>query len=101
MDNSICLIRLYLAAAPGDMDGERAVLEGLVLPELRARLNEQGIEIVVVDPAQATGEMWNLALRFQEIEGCQVFIGLLGGRYGAAPKAVPLSLVSAQPWAAD
>src|SRR4051794_6774224 len=91
-------LRLYLASAPGDMDGERAVLEGLVLPELRARLQVQGIEIVSVDPAKATGEVWDLALRFQEIEGCQLFIGLLGERYGKAPTTVPLSLVSAYPW---
>jgi hypothetical protein len=94
-------LRLYLAAAPGDMDGERAVLAGLVLPELRGRLQGRGIEIVVVDPAQATGEAWDLALRFQEIAGCQIFIGLLGERYGEAPKAAPLSLVSAQPWIAE
>jgi hypothetical protein len=80
------------------MDGERAVLEGLVLPELRARLHGQGIEIVVVDPAKETGEAWDLALRFQEIEKCQIFVGLLGERYGAAPKTIPLSLVSAEPW---
>jgi hypothetical protein len=94
-------LRLYLAAAPGDMDGERAVLEGLVLPELRARLQGQGIEVVVVDPAQATGEAWDLAQRFQEIEGCQIFIGLLGERYGGAPTRVPLSLILDQPWIAE
>jgi hypothetical protein len=94
-------LRLYLAAAPGDMDGERAVLEGLVLPELRTRLQGQGIEIVLVDPAQATGEAWDLARRFQEIDGCQVFLGLLGERYGGAPTRVPLSLVLDQPWIAE
>lgn len=94
-------LRLYLAAAPGDMDGERAVLEGLVLPELRARLHGHGIEIIVVDPAQATGEAWDLARRFQEIEGCQILIGLLGERYGGAPTRVSLSLVLDQPWIAE
>jgi hypothetical protein len=83
------------------MDGERAVLEGLVLPELRARLHGQGIEIVVVDPAQATGEAWDLDLRFQETEGCRIFIGLLGERYGGPPTRVPLSLVLDQPWIAE
>jgi hypothetical protein len=83
------------------MDGERAVLEGLVLPELRGRLQGQGIEIVVVDPAKATGAAWDLDLRFQEIAGCQIFIGLLGERYGEAPSTVPLSLVAAQPWLAE
>jgi hypothetical protein len=83
------------------MDGERAVLEGLVLPELRTRLRGEGIEIDVVDPARTAGEAWDLALRFQEIETCQIFIGLLGERYGEAPKAVPLSLVAAHPWLAE
>ncbi|HEX3556637.1 MAG TPA: TIR domain-containing protein [Thermoanaerobaculia bacterium] len=91
-------LRLYLAAVPGDMDGERAVIEGLVLPELRERLHGQGVEIVVVDPAQAKGEEWDLARRFQEIEGCQIFLALLGERYGAPPTTVPLALVAAQPW---
>ncbi len=94
-------IRLYLATVPGDMDGERAVLEGLVLPELRGRLKEKGVEIEVVDPAKASGETWGLASRFQEIEGCQIFLGLLGERYGEVPQAVPLSLVAAQPWLAE
>ncbi|HYX22922.1 MAG TPA: hypothetical protein VFC23_02130, partial [Thermoanaerobaculia bacterium] len=95
------LLRLYLAALPGDMDGERAVLEGLVLPELRERLYGQGVEIVVVHPAQAKGEEWDLARRFQEIEGCQIFLALLGERYGAPPATVPLALVAAQPWLAE
>lgn len=101
MAKSLDALRLYLAAAPGDMDGERAVLEGLVLPELRARLHGQGVEIVMVDPAQATGEAWDLAQRFQEIEECRIFIGLLGERYGGPPTKVPLSLVLAQPWIAE
>src|SRR3954467_9638984 len=41
-------LRLYLASVPGEMDGERAVVEGLVLPELRERAQGLGIEIVVV-----------------------------------------------------
>jgi hypothetical protein len=82
------------------MDGERAVLEGLVLPELRQRLHGEGIEIVV-DPAKEQGEAWDLARRFEEIEGCQIFIGLLGERYGEVPTRVPLSLVSAHPWLAE
>ncbi len=83
------------------MDGERAVLDGLVLPELRARLQGQGVEIVVVDPSNATGEKWDLARRFQEIETCELFIGLLGERYGEAPATVPLSLVAAHSWLAE
>ncbi|MFY9823434.1 MAG: hypothetical protein WAM82_18780 [Thermoanaerobaculia bacterium] len=93
--------RLYLAAAPGDMDGERAVIEGLVLPELRLRLQGEGVEIITVDPANATGEKWDLARRFREIEGCQIFIGLLGERYGEAPRTVAPSLVAAQTWLAE
>jgi hypothetical protein len=83
------------------MDGERAVIEGLVLPELRERAQRLGIEIVVVDPAKVKGEEWDLARRFREIEGCQIFVGLLGERYGEPPAAVPLALVAAQPWLAE
>jgi uncharacterized protein DUF4062 len=101
MDTSTRSLHLYLASTPGDMDGERALIEGLVLPELRARLQGEGIEIIAVDPANATGEKWDLALRFQEIEGCQIFIGLLGERYGGALTRVPLSLVLEQPWIAE
>jgi len=93
-------LRLYLAALPGDMDGERAVIEGLVLPDLRERLARQGISIVVVDAAKEKEE-WDLARRFQEIEACELFVALLGERYGEAPTTVALSLVSAHPWLAE
>ncbi|HEV2853538.1 MAG TPA: TIR domain-containing protein [Thermoanaerobaculia bacterium] len=81
------------------MDGERAIVEGLVLPELRARAAKLGIEIALVDPAADTGETWNLARRFREIEACRpFFLALIGERYGDPPSAVPLELVAAQPW---
>ncbi len=94
-------LRLYLASVPGEMDGERAVVEGLVLPELRERAHGLGIEIAVVDPLKAKGEEWDLARRFRESEGCEIFVGLLGERYGEPPAAVPLSLVAAHPWLAE
>ncbi|HEX4960572.1 MAG TPA: TIR domain-containing protein [Thermoanaerobaculia bacterium] len=94
-------LRLYLTALPGDMEGERAVIEGLVLPELRERLRGRGVEIVIVDPSRAKGEKWDLERRFQEIEECQIFVALVGERYGAPPDMVPFSLVTAQPWLLD
>ena len=42
-------LRLYLASVPGEMDGERAVIEGLVLPELRARAEALGFAVELVD----------------------------------------------------
>jgi hypothetical protein len=49
-------------------------------------LHGEGIEIVVVDPAKATGKEWDLARRFEEIEECQTFIGLLTA---AGPTPLP------------
>jgi hypothetical protein len=84
------------------MDGERAIVEGLVLPELRARAAKLGIEVSLFDPVKDTGESWDLARRFREIEACRpFFIALIGERYGDPPSAVPLGLVAAQPWLAE
>ncbi|HEV8580522.1 MAG TPA: toll/interleukin-1 receptor domain-containing protein [Thermoanaerobaculia bacterium] len=95
-------LRIYLAAVPGQMDGERAVLEGLVLPELRARAEELGVAVELVDPMKAKGEDWDLAQRFGEIDRCRpFFLALLGERYGDPPRAVSLDLVAAYPWLAE
>lgn len=92
-------LRLYLASVPEDMAGERDLVEGLVLPELRARGSKIGIEIALVDPAKLPGETWDLARRFREIEACRpFFLALIGERYGDPPSAVSLELVAAQPW---
>jgi len=95
-------LRLYLASVPGEMDGERAVIEGLVLPELRARAETMGLAIELVDPTKAKGEEWDLAQRFREIDSCRpFFLALLGERYGDPPRAVSLDLVAAYPWLAE
>jgi telomerase protein component 1 len=98
-------LRLYLASVPGEMDGERAVIEGLVLPELRARADELGLAVEVVDPAKGkgeTGEEWDLVRRFHEIDVCRpFFLALLGERYGDPPLSVPANLVTAHPWLAE
>src|SRR6185295_10054252 len=95
-------IRIYLASNPGEMDGERAVVEGLVLPELRARAAELGLDIELVDPEKTKGEEWDLARRFREIDNCRpFFIGFLGERYGDPPRAVSLDVVAANPWLAE
>jgi hypothetical protein len=93
------LLRLFLGAVPGEMDGERAALDGRVLPVLRARAREMGVEIVVVDPSAAPGE-WDLARRLQEIERCELFVALLGERYGEPPPTIPPAVMAAQPWLA-
>jgi TIR domain/SPOR domain len=93
------ILRLYLASVPGDMDGERAIIEGMVLPELRELAAKVGIRIELVDPAKEGDAPWDLARRFREIEACRpFFIALVGERYGEPPSAVPLEVVAAQPW---
>jgi hypothetical protein len=81
------------------MDGERAIIEGMVLPELRELAAKVGIKITLVDPLKEVDAPWDLARRFREIDGCRpFFIALLGERYGEPPSAVPLEVVAAQPW---
>jgi TIR domain-containing protein len=95
-------LRLYLAAVPGNMDGERAVIEGLVLPELRARAEGMGFAIELVDPTKVKGDEWDLTRRFREIDACRpFFLGLVGERYGDPPLAVPLGFVATHPWLAE
>lgn len=91
-------LHLYLACVPEEMEGERAILEGLILPELRQRA---GMDIVLVDPGKE-GRPWDLARRFQEIDRCHpFFLGFLGERYGDPPVTVPRDLVAAHPWVAE
>lgn len=99
MEDQRSSILIYLASNPGEMDGERAVVEGLVLPELRARTAELGFDIELVDPEKAKGEEWDLARRFREIDACRpFFLAFLGERYGDPPRAVSLDVVAANPW---
>jgi hypothetical protein len=91
-------LHLYLAYVPEEMEGERAILEGLILPELRQRA---GMDIVLVEPGK-DGRPWDLARRFQEIDRCHpFFVGFLGERYGDPPVMVPRDLVAAHPWVAE
>ena len=91
-------LHLYLACVPEEMEGERAILEGLILPELRQRA---GMDIVLVDSSK-DGRPWDLARRFQEIDRCHpFFLGFLGERYGDPPVTVPRDLVAAHPWVAE
>lgn len=99
MTSSLRPLRLYLGSVPGDMDGERAIIEGMVLLELRELAAKVGIRIALVDPLREAETPWDLARRFREIEECRpFFIALIGERYGEPPSAVPLEVVTAQPW---
>lgn len=80
--------RIYLSTVPGDMEGERAMLADLVLPELRRQASGLGTEIVWLDPAAEPAE-WDLAARLRAIASCDLFLGLLGERYGDPPAFFP------------
>ncbi|HSG40061.1 MAG TPA: hypothetical protein VLE27_10525 [Thermoanaerobaculia bacterium] len=96
--SQIPTLHLYLACVPEEMEGERAILEGLILPELRQRA---GMDIVLVDSSK-DGRPWDLARRFQEIDRCHpFFLGFLGERYGDPPVTLPRDLVAAHPWVAE
>jgi hypothetical protein len=90
------VFRIYLSTVPGDMEGERAMLAELVLPELQRQASGLGTEIVWLDPeaelpAAEPGE-WDLAARLRAIASCDFFLGLLGERYGDPPAFFPPGL---------
>jgi len=94
-------LRIYLCSVPGDMDGERAILEEQVFPELRRRAEGLVAAVEVVDPAGATSKGFDLTKRFREIDACRpFFVGILGERYGDPPVIVPPELRDRHLWIA-
>jgi hypothetical protein len=84
------------------MDGERAILEEQVFPELRRRAEGLVAAIEIVDPAGATSKGFDLTKRFREIDACRpFFVGILGERYGDPPVIVPPELRDRHLWIAS
>jgi nephrocystin-3 len=97
-------VRVFVSSTFHDMHGERDELVKRVFPELRRRCRERGIEFVGVDlrwgitsEQEARGEVLPVCLA--EIDRCRpYFVGLLGERYGSAPRELPRELLERHPW---
>lgn len=95
-------IRLFISSTFRDMHAERDWLNRVVFPELRSRCRRRGAEFVGVDlrwgvTEEEARQRGALAVCLDEIERCDLFLGLLGDRYGwvPPPEEVPAELFAA------
>ncbi|PVD30085.1 hypothetical protein C0Q70_09346 [Pomacea canaliculata] len=82
--------RVFISSTFLDMHGERDLLTRFVFPELRARGSHHFINIFEVDLRWGITEEdarnnRTVELCLQELKKCQLFVGLLGNRYGWVP----------------
>lgn len=88
-------IRVFISSTFKDMHGERDLLTRFVFPELRARCFKFCLNLYEVDlrwgitQKQSEAEAMELCLR--EVNKADLFIGLLGERYGWIPDTSELS----------
>eukprot|EP01129_Flabellula_baltica_P005804 TRINITY_DN2127_c0_g1_i1.p1 TRINITY_DN2127_c0_g1~~TRINITY_DN2127_c0_g1_i1.p1 ORF type:complete len:2266 (+),score=515.97 TRINITY_DN2127_c0_g1_i1:47-6844(+) len=84
--------RLFISSTFLDMHGERDYLTRIVIPELKFRAKQRGVDLVEVDLRWGLTEEDSqhgstLELCLDEVDRCRpFFIGILGDRYGWAPE---------------
>lgn len=95
-------IRLFISSTFRDMHAERDWLNRVVFPELRSRCRRRGAEFVGVDlrwgvTGEEARQRGALAVCLDEIGRCDLFLGLLGDRYGwvPPPEEVPAEIYAA------
>ncbi|MBT1076858.1 DUF4062 domain-containing protein [Geobacter grbiciae] len=96
------IIRLFISSTFRDMHAERDWLNRVVFPELRSRCRRRGAEFVGVDlrwgvTEEESRQRGALSVCLDEIGRCDLFLGLLGDRYGwvPPPEEVPAELFAA------
>src|SRR5262245_58028525 len=95
-------LRLYDSATVRDMRAERDHLAKVVFPELRERLLPYRVELIDVDPRwglpeEGPGCERVAPLCLSEIDECDLFLGLIGSRYGWAPPRLPIGAHDSNP----
>ncbi|KAK7488729.1 hypothetical protein BaRGS_00020026 [Batillaria attramentaria] len=87
--------RVFISSTFRDMHGERDLLTRFVFPELRALGRHHFINVFEMDlrwgvTEEDTRNNRTLELCLQELTKCQLFVGLLGERYGWVPSQCQL-----------
>ncbi|XP_047593275.1 telomerase protein component 1 [Lutra lutra] len=85
-----CSIRLFISSTFRDMHGERDLLLRSVLPALQARAASHHISLHAIDlrwgiTEEETRRNRQLEVCLGEVENSQLFVGILGSRYGYVP----------------
>jgi telomerase protein component 1 len=89
--------RVFISSTFLDMHAERDLLTRIVFPELKERLKKRRVNLVEVDLRWGVTEEEaqhgkSMMLCLDEVERCSpFFVGLLGERYGWAPKKYDVS----------
>ncbi|XP_050998953.1 LOW QUALITY PROTEIN: telomerase protein component 1 [Acomys russatus] len=83
-------IRLFISSTFRDMHGERDLLMRSVLPALQARVFPHRISLHAIDlrwgiTEEETQRNRQLEVCLGEVENSQLFVGILGSRYGYVP----------------
>src|SRR5689334_8899950 len=97
-------LRVFVSSTFRDMQAEREYLVKFTFPALRKICDARGVQFAEVDlrwgiPDEKSAEGRVLPVCFAEIDRCRpYFIGLLAGRYGWIPDAVPDDLRKGNPW---
>ncbi|XP_036849878.2 telomerase protein component 1 isoform X2 [Manis javanica] len=83
-------IRLFISSTFRDMHGERDLLLRSVLPALQARVAPHHISLHAIDlrwgiTEEETRRNRQLEVCLGEVENSQLFVGILGSRYGYVP----------------
>src|SRR5438067_6449317 len=95
-------VRVFLSST-FDMHAERDHLVKVVFPALRERLEQYRVYLIDIDlrwgvtRQQAENEQV-IALCLQQARACEVFVGILGQRYGWVPTSHRPDLLRAHPW---
>ncbi|XP_067398637.1 telomerase protein component 1 [Emydura macquarii macquarii] len=88
-------LRVFISSPVRDMGGERDVLTRAVLPALRARLAPRHLALHEVDlrwgvTQEEARQERQLELCLSEVARSQLFVGVLGERYGYVPREYAL-----------
>jgi tetratricopeptide (TPR) repeat protein len=94
---------VFVSSTFRDMQEERDALATHVFPALRERCEARGVVWGEVDlrwgiTDEDAAEAGVLSICLDVIDECQVFIGLLGERYGWVPAAFDAALLEREPW---
>ncbi|XP_056384559.1 telomerase protein component 1 [Hyla sarda] len=96
-------VRVFISSTFRDMHAERDVLIGQVMPQLRQRASCHFLSLEEVDlrwgiTEEETKKDRQLSLCLSEVVRSQIFIGILGERYGHVPKTYSVPLLPEYQW---
>src|SRR4051812_39600736 len=96
-------VRVFLSSTFRDMHAERDHLVKVVFPALRERLEPYRVHLIDIDlrwgvtRAQAENRQV-ISLCLRQARDCDVFVSILGQRYGWVPDSFPPELLRDHPW---